>query len=340
MEEAQESGGSMELRLNGSNPSSSSLLGYFVKTYSPSLDGFAENTRRSLERAQFIYVSEQGKELKEGNWSNFDESLSFLGEASIDIVGSCNGFLLCCIPGSVNEKGNLDYIICNPVTREFRRLPRPHKAYYCVAVAFRLKGDGDGDGDGATSLNDIHYEVIRAGVLDRQFTTKLEMDTYSSVTNSWTEVSAVSDSSSFILRGCNTPACMIGEVIYWSAFEPAVFANRPSARSAILAYDCTVDKDAEVWVLEDCKTEWKLKHRRTFMEINHHNYTRISDDYLVLLGFHPHNPQLLLLSSGGIPYWYDFESKKLSLVGGGYIWSFYPQQYFLYERPFSLPLDD
>ncbi|KAL3510997.1 hypothetical protein ACH5RR_030398 [Cinchona calisaya] len=62
------------------------------------------------------------------------------------------------------------------------------------------------------------------------------MDTYSSVTDSWTEATVASDSP-FLLLACNRSAFMVEEVTYWSAIESVVFDNRTSARYAILAYD-------------------------------------------------------------------------------------------------------
>ncbi|KAL3510989.1 hypothetical protein ACH5RR_030390 [Cinchona calisaya] len=257
------------------------------------------------------------------------------------------------------EKGKLDYIVCNPVTREFRRLPRPHKAYHGVAVAFICKGNG------ATSLDDVRYEVIRAGINSRQLTTTLEMDTYSSVTGSWTEASVASDSP-FLLLACNRSAFMVEEVTYWSAIESVVFDNRPSTRYAILAYD-RVTENAQLIKMPvingqrfaSCgdilcpsegkilyarhnfekieRSEWKLEHRVTFVEINQQNCTNMSksSSLISLEGFHPQNSQLLLLTWGLIPFWYNIESKKLMGVGGGFIWSCC-QDYFPYEWPLTL----
>ncbi|XP_071905921.1 F-box protein At5g03970 [Coffea arabica] len=230
----------------------------------------------------------------------------------------------------------MDYIVRNPVTREFRSLPRPHKAYRHVAVAFICKGSN------ATPLDGIEYEVIRAGILQPwKLTRTLEIDTFSSVTNRWTAASLES-SSPFALLVANRPAVVVGEVIYWGGMS-----------STVLAYDCAMetvqliklprvtletgdfllgqsegqlqhgrfDLDGlEIWVLEDYRrSEWILKHRVSFTEVNHLARSPGWLAPLWLHGFHSNKSELLFITWSGHPFWIDFKNYTLTETGGGLI---------------------
>ncbi|KAL3536968.1 hypothetical protein ACH5RR_000334 [Cinchona calisaya] len=147
----------------GSSSSSGSRYPCTILGFFPVTTKFRVNNKFFRVPISFIYSSEEGKALNEGRWGNLDESLSFLSQDYFDVVGSSNGFLLCRIifpymdENIKSEVRNMHHIICNPVTRQFRWLPKPPKPAFHAHIFFICKGDN------VTSLDEVYYEVVRAG---------------------------------------------------------------------------------------------------------------------------------------------------------------------------------
>lgn len=105
---------------------SSVLFGFFLQPdfviYDDPLDfGF-----KSPPPTKFLSTSDEGKDLKNGKWGSLDASLSFLGaDGTVYIIGASNGLLL----RSTERHQFMNFLVCNPITTEFRVLPKPHKAY-------------------------------------------------------------------------------------------------------------------------------------------------------------------------------------------------------------------
>ncbi|KAL3503420.1 hypothetical protein ACH5RR_037869 [Cinchona calisaya] len=274
---------------------SPSLLGYFLQPI------FACDDDDILERPQFMYISDKVKELQETNRGTIDASLSFLEDQihdeAIEIVGSSNGYLLCCV--------NTHYIICNPVTREWKTLPEPHKSYEYAPLAFVCRGANN------SSLDGITFEIFRVGVSNpRELATTLDMEIFSSLTNEWRESSFIPDSP-FLLVVANVPAFVFGDVILWRDMRNKLVAyNRAEECVQVLDlpwndddnkylglsegkihYATLADKGHyfEMWVLEDYRrieseSAWMMKYRLSFDTICKENpKVRIRKNYVVAL---------------------------------------------------------
>ncbi|KAL3503416.1 hypothetical protein ACH5RR_037865 [Cinchona calisaya] len=333
---------------------SPSLLGYFLQPI------FACDDDDILERPQFMYISDEVKELQETNRGTIDASLSFLEDQihdeAIEIVGSSNGYLLCCV--------NMHYIICNPVTREWKTLPEPHKSYEYAPLAFVCRGAND------SSLDGITFEIFRVGVSNpRELATTLDMEIFSSLTNEWRESSFIPDSP-FLLVVANVPAFVFGDVILWRDMRNKLVAyNRAEECVQVLDlpwndgdnkylglsegkihYARLADKGHyfEMWVLEDYRrieseSAWMMKYRFSFDTICKENpRVRIRKNYVVALegynvgieGFHPFNSQVvILINFDGKPYWFDLESCNLKEFKG---YKFLMPSYFPYECSSSI----
>ena len=140
------------------------LLGFFLQ---PHIEEFHE----AQPTTQFLWTSDQEKDVREGKWGALDASLSMIGQ-TVYIVASSNGFLLC----SIEREPQMHYCVCNPNTKEWVALPKPHKIYKYVALAFICEGNH-------TSLDGVHFTVVRAGVSNpRKRSTELEVETFSSDT--------------------------------------------------------------------------------------------------------------------------------------------------------------
>ncbi|KAL3503417.1 hypothetical protein ACH5RR_037866 [Cinchona calisaya] len=332
---------------------SPSLLGYFLQPIFACDDDI-------LERPQFMYISDEVKELQETNRGTIDASLSFLEDQihdeAIELVGSSNGYLLCCV--------NTHYIICNPVTREWKTLPEPHKSYEYAPLAFVCRGAND------SSLDGITFEIFRVGVSNpRELATTLDMEIFSSLTNEWRESSFIPDSP-FLLVVANVPAFVFGDVILWRDMRNKLVAyNRAEECVQVLDlpwndddnkylglsegkihYARLADKGHyfEMWVLEDYRrieseSAWMMKYRLSFDTICKENpRVRIRKNYVVALegynvgieGFHPFNSQVvILINFDGKPYWFDLESCNLKEFKG---YKFLMPSYFPYECSSSI----
>lgn len=148
-------------------------------------------------------------------------SLSFLPEP-VEFRATCNG-LICCQgrPGD-----NAYYYICNPVTKEWRRLPKPslyHGPETAIALAFE-----------PSTLNFVaHYELICAvTVPDRA---ALLFEVYSSRSNSW--------------RHCDTVCCEPDALVpNGDGFYMKGFVYWETQSSAVLAF-CVKDEEYGIFRL-------------------------------------------------------------------------------------------
>lgn len=307
------------------------FLGFFMQ---PHVAMYEVN--KDAPSAKFIYCSEEGKGLQDGEWGSFDASLSFLNMPRKHIVGSSNGILLCC-PDFLEK--NSHFVVCNPVTREYNVLPRPHKVYRCVALTFICKGN---DG-GRASLDRINYEILRVGNPNsRSFSTTYEMETFSSLTGEW-KLSHLVSLLPFNLHWTNVPGFVLDDVIYWKDEREFLLVYdrskaedqaenmqrlelpRDDKKITLTFCMCTCEGKIhyvrstngchiEVWSLLDYKrAEWVLLHKVSFTEINQNNSSYHVHD--VNVGYlHPWNSHLLFLQTYENLYWYDFGSGKLHKI--------------------------
>ncbi|KAG8376496.1 hypothetical protein BUALT_Bualt09G0069500 [Buddleja alternifolia] len=287
----------------------------------------------SSRPTSFISVSSEGTDLQEGRWGNLDETLSFLDHQTVIVAGSSKGFLLCV----ANREDNMTYIICNPVTRVFCILPKPHKPYRHVAIAFICKGDH-------ISLDGWknHYEIVRAGVPNPNglFTT-FEIETFSSTSGEWTE-STLNSASPISLVTANRPAFVMGDVIYWHTTYSTLVAydrtrdsveviefpvndllqrlvcwsNRLSVSEGKIHYCMHNGLNIKVWMLADIqRREWILKHKVSFGKMFQKNPRVVCSPVVISVQcLHPQNSKLLLLLLHQVPYWYNLKNKKLSII--------------------------
>lgn len=91
--------------------------------------------------------------------------------------------------------------------------------------------------------------------------------------------------------------------------------------------------DMETWELEYSEGGekcWIMKHQVSFSEIRNQNPGICFGSEFSFVSFHPHKPHLVLACSLIVPYWYNTESRKLSVVFG--FTSFgVPCDHFLFE---------
>ncbi|KDP38280.1 hypothetical protein JCGZ_05166 [Jatropha curcas] len=136
------------------------------------------------------------------------DSLSFLPEQAIDIRSTCNG-LLCC----QSRHGNESYYICNPVTKNWRRLPNPnfyHPPGTAVALAF----------EPSVYNFTANYELICVVPLPES--PVLHFEIYSSRSNSW----RISETVCCVLDALalNNDGFYMRGVAYWETQSGAVLA--------------------------------------------------------------------------------------------------------------------
>lgn len=184
---------------------SSVLFGFFLQPDFVIYDDPSDFGFRSPPPTKFLSTSDEGKDLKKGKWGSLDASLSFLGAGgTVYIIGASNGLLLC----STERHQFMNFLVCNPITTEFRVLPKPHKAYRYQALAFTCEGN-------PTSFDGVHYKIVRARDSNpRVPTTTLEIETFTSSTGHW-EASTLICALPFSFAVGNLPAFVVDEVIYW-----------------------------------------------------------------------------------------------------------------------------
>ncbi|KAL6553649.1 hypothetical protein OROGR_007491 [Orobanche gracilis] len=280
---------------------------------------------------KFVSMSPLGNDLNEGKWGSLDESLEFLGQDAY-VVASSNGFLLCT---SIVDATTW-FIICNPVTREFRFLPEPPKSYRYVSVAFICKGDYEANSSMAT----VNYEVFVAGLTASETNNVSELQIFSSETGEW-DISCIESPLPFRMGRRALPGIVLEEMVYWLVGghflaysrsservevmevpysedgdhispDDVVFEDWLAASNGKLSYACSLRHRLEVWVLQDCvggRANWNLKHSVTHRRMIQHNPTLLrrydSSIGCVIKNLHPSDPDRVMVYMGGNMYWYD-----------------------------------
>ncbi|KAL0374469.1 UNVERIFIED_CONTAM: hypothetical protein Sradi_3362600 [Sesamum radiatum] len=306
------------------------LLGLFRQTPIAVSNDPSIRRMNQTKPPQFLPVCKEGRDLKCGKWGNLDDSLSFL-PTSATIVASSNGCLLCC----TDRIKNMDYVVCNPVTREFHMLPQPHRLYPYAATAFICKGDND-------SLIGLRYEIYRARVASAvSLATTLELDVFSSTTGEWTQLSLIA-ASPFQLSVHLGPPLVFDDVIYWRSYSYDYMIEYDPTRELVelkplpergrnfriwsdhiwqsegkLRYARADNLEIEVWVFEDInKCEWTMTQRVSVEAMFRRNPHVVSTIYIGIQHFHPRNQLLILITFDGKPYWYNCRSGRLSAFRG------------------------
>ncbi|XP_027104080.1 F-box protein At5g49610-like isoform X2 [Coffea arabica] len=341
----------MEQIHNASGSKYPHFVGYFVQPWASEFDSPRKLLGRGDYPPKVRFMYEEGKELE----LDVDVSLSFLGLERVIIVGSSMGFLLCCAAPETCTH----YFVCNPITRESKQLPEPQEPCAVANIAF-LCTSGHAT---STSLDRISYEVVRLGMSHPhpfKATTTLEVDAYSSLTGEWRRSSIISPSP-VTLAAHNIPAFVVGDVMFWTVHQFKLLGYS-HVRKCVQVWDlpwkgkcyssflglsegriyCAVNdlQNLEMWVLEDYTrigslSGWVLKHRMSITAIKGKNPGEpICGEYMGILGFHPWNSQLILLSIFFMPYWYNSEDGKMKAVD-----DFEPTEllynYICYEWPYN-----
>ncbi|XP_057498032.1 uncharacterized protein LOC130782661 [Actinidia eriantha] len=313
------------------------LLGFFLQ---PHIEEFHE----AQPTTQFLWTSDQEKDVREGKWGAFDASLSMIGQ-TVYIVASSNGFLLC----SIERKPQMHYCVCNPLTKEWVALPKPLKIYKYVALAFICKGNH-------TSLDGVHFTVVRAGVSNpRKRSTELEVETFSSDTGEWKE-STVLCTSPFSLAVSNRPGFVVDKIIYWKDLRSLLVAYNPTKKcvdlielpgdaqngvcwgelfglsEGVIHYARHNNFYLEVWVLK--KAQWERTHKLSFARMfRQHGLNEYKG--LSVKAFHPFDSRRMMFTWHGRPLWFDLESRKADIVSHHPICNQLLYDYFVYEGRFG-----
>ncbi|XP_057499624.1 uncharacterized protein LOC130783879 [Actinidia eriantha] len=243
------------------------LLGFFLQ---PHIEEFHE----AQPTTQFLWTSDQEKDIREGKWGALGASLSMIGH-TVYIVASSNGFLLC----SIEREPQMHYCACNPITKEWVALPKTHKIYMYVALAFICEGNH-------TSLDGVHFTVVRAGVSNPQNRSiELEVETFSSDTASEWKESTILCASPFTLAVANRPGFVVDKIIYWKDLRSLLVAYNPTKKcvdlielpdaqnvvcwgdlfglsEGVIHYARHNNFYLEVWVLK--KAQWERTHKLSF----------------------------------------------------------------------------
>ncbi|KAL3511985.1 hypothetical protein ACH5RR_024702 [Cinchona calisaya] len=164
---------------------------------------------------RFSATSKEGKHLQGGLKS--DLSLSFLDESfgaackGFYVVASSRGYLLCLNKSSRSQ--NTDYVICNPMTKEFEVLPRSQHAHVDVAIALIIDTDTT---DSVTSIDELEFKVAKTAPPNpRGMWSNLIMEVYSSSTKGWLQKNVVADVA-FRLDVPWRSGFAIGDASFWT----------------------------------------------------------------------------------------------------------------------------
>ncbi|KAI3785285.1 hypothetical protein L1987_44401 [Smallanthus sonchifolius] len=145
-----------------------------------------------------------------------DPALNFL-PVPVDIVASSNG-LLCCR----DQTGDRAYYICNPVTKQWRKLPQPsmeHGVEPAAVLIFK-----------PSLLNFVAEYKLICAVRSIDFDDATEFDIYSSKGGSWKvsgEINFAAKSKHLIPKS----GVSVNDVVYWQ-----------SSHGSILVFDMTKDR--------------------------------------------------------------------------------------------------
>lgn len=216
--------------------------------------------------SKFFDTSSEGTGLMNGKWGvRFDPALKFVATAAggsfenddvaagrlsgsdvaagnscfdgkVYVVDSSCGFLLCLNRTDLEE--NMEYLVCNPITRDLRRLSRPHKAYVNVAVA--LSCEVGKQGGAPPSIANLNFKVVRAADSDGM----MDIEVFTSSTNAWNCDRVVADMPFWLEVYRSSPSpFVIGQLSFLTAFfydkEPVCPMCKTDAKpvKGLLVYD-------------------------------------------------------------------------------------------------------
>ncbi|KAL5701433.1 hypothetical protein ACHQM5_026769 [Ranunculus cassubicifolius] len=271
----------------------------------------------------------------------YDQSLSFLGHPSVHIVGSSNGFLLC----SPEQNYSMNYVICNPITKQQVTLPTPKATSEYVAHGFVCNASGP-------CFDRVQrYTVVRAispGPIESSTSLTIEIISSDSP-NQWKLFDLNFPFSFYIAMPvvCNVVISEDG-IMYLPIFL------EPDSDYILLIFDqheqwCTMEFPApltekfrcfhfgqsdglllfvmherelhqlRIWVLDisDGRRQWCLKHDIR-LEITTESCPELvkwsNEELFDFEAFHPMNPQLIFLSIGEKTVLYDVSNSTLELL--------------------------
>ncbi|XP_058069524.1 putative F-box protein At1g47790 [Magnolia sinica] len=276
----------------------------------------------------------------EGN-HGMDTSLGFVPDGfKLRIIDCCNGLLLCHL-NSMDFEG-LNYYVCNPVTKKWTTLPKPH---------FK-----EGSFDNAKLIFNPrvspHYKVVKfLNQFDRD-PTCLELDVFSSETGSWVESNVVhgpeipclrSEIQTVLLDGTlfalAYPFHIVGFVV--GEEESCRLIKLPVAPMEVLPverlgvsegclhYAYHKGSRLQIWMMRNSASagEWELRHSSSVRELVLNplfikmgydpiicpHYMRSFPCRFVPLAFHPDSGVVFLGIQGKILAYY-LKSKRLEEV--------------------------
>ncbi|KAJ7944305.1 F-box protein [Quillaja saponaria] len=138
-----------------------------------------------------------------------DQSLSFLPEP-VDIRTSCNG-LLCC----QSRNGDKVYYICNPVTKQWKTLPKHNADHGCdpaVVLAFE-----------PSLLNFVAEYKLLCAFQSPDFDDAYEFEIYSSAEGSWRISGEIHFGNQF-RKLIPTSGISVNGIVYWQTTQSHLFA--------------------------------------------------------------------------------------------------------------------
>ncbi|KAM0032486.1 putative F-box domain-containing protein [Helianthus debilis subsp. tardiflorus] len=143
-----------------------------------------------------------------------DPALSFL-PSPIDIVASSNG-LLCCQA----KTGDRAYYICNPVTKQWKKLPKPSMEHGLEPAAVLIFKP--------SLLNFVAEYKLICAFRSNDFDDATEFEIYSSKDDAWKVSGEITFSAKKLIA--KSGVC-VNDVVYWQ-----------SSHGSILVYDMTKDR--------------------------------------------------------------------------------------------------
>ncbi|XP_037410272.1 F-box protein At2g16450-like [Triticum dicoccoides] len=312
----------------------STLAGFFCKNHGMDCD----------PRFHDVYHSVSG------DWCPFDDSLSFLPEyEQLDILGCCNGLLLCLCSQPYAEKP--DYVVCNPATEKWVTFPANR------IVSFARLGF-----DPAVSS---HFHVFELVPIKGGHDYRIEeVGIYSSKAGGWTHQIAWDDPIEIRYFSGGT---FLSGVLYLPSDNNSVAAIDVEGNCRIIPLPTSHDapivpnvyvslgqlhltnrgaSELSIWVLEDSSSEdcWTLKLNVSYLQLFGEGYSSRMPYYGVISAHPEHNMVFITigLRSGFQElvklFSYDVDSRELCFVSdlGWYV----RRAYLSYVPLFSESLAD
>lgn len=269
-----------------------------------------------------------------------DHSLQFTGHQSFNIVSSSNGFLLC----SLEEFNPMSYFVCNPVTKQYFRLPSPNFTDRFVAHGLMCQA----------STNHFQFNLIRCVVVrvtrkeknTRRFSNSYTIELFDSIDScdQWKTLN-ITSSSFFRFRCPDPPAIVRAEegrdfVFYWlgisqgSVYGVAIFdprrdyldfielpggiwytgSERFGLSDGLVLFARQNLCVLEIWILntnENNTREWTLKHTTDFRFplLKYSEIVGLPRSTIEIAAFHPAKPGVLFLYSKRKMVMYEYEKE-------------------------------